>query len=318
MPLACTRSSQPSLSRSPAAPPQPKRCSLSAPRRVASSRSSARRPPVGIGHPEQAALRLQRHVDVGDVDVEPAVAVDVGQGGVHALVGVAADRPERRGPETRRKPAPRFVQVEVVGPEVVGHVQVGPAVAVEVAGADGQGPVRLRQAHGHGIEPLEAPVAQVAVEHVAPAVLGVVPARVHEVEHPAVARVLGLGQAEDAQSGAAAGSASRRGLMALATKRSSRPSRSKSRKLAARLTVCSSIPLARVTSSKSARPVSTSRLRSRRRLAVADGQEEVLVAVAVVVHEQRAGGQAVRSGSRLSAASAGSGTRSKRRPPRLR
>ena len=150
---------------------------------------NARVPGIGVGHPEQAALGLQGDVDVGDVDVEPAVPVDVAERGVHALVGVPADAAEG-APLDPSETLAALVEVEVVGTEVVRHVEIRPAVVVEVSGADGERPVGLGHAHRDHVLLLEPSAAEVPVERVQAAVRGVVPARMHERQHPPIVRVL--------------------------------------------------------------------------------------------------------------------------------
>ncbi len=125
--------------------------------------------------PEEVALAHVVVGDVGDVDVRPAVAVVVPPLGVHALLGVDAERARGDVAEARR-PRPAVVDEEAVGAEVAGDVEVLVAVAVGVAVAEVEGPAALREAGGGGLVG-EAHAAgrvrpQVAVEGHAAAVLG--------------------------------------------------------------------------------------------------------------------------------------------------
>ena len=72
-----------------------------------------------------------------------------------------------------------LVVVELFRPVVVGEVDVGPAVAVEIGRRGGERPTRAADAHPVG-DVLELPVAEVVEEQVLSAVVGVLEALVHD------------------------------------------------------------------------------------------------------------------------------------------
>ena len=76
------------------AAPQPKAEPLRAPRWVAVSRNLGGVSLWQFDVPEEAAFGLEGCVDVGDVDIPGAGVGEVGDGDVHAFVGVAADGAE--------------------------------------------------------------------------------------------------------------------------------------------------------------------------------------------------------------------------------
>ena len=157
-PSAWSASGVPSLSKSAslASQPQPLRESpsrslsvairgdpLAHPRRLARAQEG-----------EMALLQGELGGDVADEDVEDAVAVQVAEVDPHALERVAADhlgvgRGQRLLPLQQGEPelaGPRPVVQQPVGAEVVGEVDLGQEVAVEVGGPDRQGPTVVAQA----------------------------------------------------------------------------------------------------------------------------------------------------------------------------
>ena len=135
-------------------------------------------------------------VHVGHEEVEVAVAVDVAPGDPHA--GAAVDDAGRGRPLAEGAVA--LVVVEGVLPELVGDVEVGPAVVVVVGPGGGHAPARVADACVPG-DVGEGAVAVVAVERAGDAVGGrvvgprrgrLLVAHAHDVEvEEAVAVVVG-------------------------------------------------------------------------------------------------------------------------------
>ncbi len=135
--------------------------------------------------PEDVALlEVLGGGDVGDVDVEPAVVVEVAEVDVHPLPGVEAGGALGGVLEG----AIAAVQVEAIGTEVVGAEEVGVAVVVDVARAHRQGPTRVLDADFARLLD-EGAVGLLVVEEVEPGVLGALEVVVHDARRLEVPEV---------------------------------------------------------------------------------------------------------------------------------
>ena len=154
-------SSQPSLSRSTKPAPQPSH-------RVLTPDAAGERPVLAES---LAEVGVQRRGVAGEVrldDVDGAVAIVVADAHAHAglRLAVLAVGAARADADVRER-AVVVVAIERARVRVVGHVDVGPAVVVEVEGADAEtvGAAGARDARLVG-DVLERAVAVVVVEHV--------------------------------------------------------------------------------------------------------------------------------------------------------
>ena len=125
--------------------------------------------------------------DVGHVDVRAAVVVQVAESHVHTAFGRLLERCAVQSLE----PLALEIDEEHLGTVVVGQVQVGPAVAVEVGGADGHGPPRA--VHPETLRDVfETPPAPVQEEVVAAPVVRVFETLLHDPCRRNLPQVMGF------------------------------------------------------------------------------------------------------------------------------
>ena len=131
--------------------------------------------------------------NVRNVDVQVAVIVDVAHVNVHSLPPVVSDSGMPGWVDDQAKPRRILgrtrVEIKFVRTEVVREVEVGPTVVVQVARSDGQCPPGEVQTDRLGAI-LEGSVPQVAVQHVAPAVVRVCERFVHHTGRHRVPQIV--------------------------------------------------------------------------------------------------------------------------------
>src|SRR5436309_14947521 len=99
----------------------------------------------GVGEGAVAVVVVERGSVIGKIcleDVEPAVAVVIGNGGAHAGLGAAVFVERSSGNNGNvGKGAVAVVAIEDARSAVAGDVDIGPAVVVVIEGGDAEGVV---------------------------------------------------------------------------------------------------------------------------------------------------------------------------------